>query len=463
MIKIPVVFATDENYVFYTCVAITSLSRSASSETEYDIYILTDSGFPDKSLLNSVEQRFCNIQIKIIRVKNEMFRDVIINNGHVTKATFYRLALCNLIDAEKCIYLDSDVIVTEDLQDLFLTEMNGYYVAGCRDIWIDLLSEQDCENRRMCTGIPSMKEYVNAGVMVMNLQKMRTDGLDRIFMRHMNRSYLYEDQDIINVCCYGNIKRLPAKWNIFTVFLGHLDQLRLNAISETVIDDFRKAEGIIHYATVAIRPWEHFFCWANWRWWDIASEWREELCYQRIVKKLQKKEELEHWEYYLKTCEKYKNIIIFGFTIYGRQICDWLLNSGYQYKIMFCDNNPEKRNLVYKGIRVFSLEEIDKKDSVFVNTSQSRCAEVMRMLGNADIVQDDILCYKFRNREFYKYLDRRYYLYELKDVFLRECGAERRGFCEDLLKMRKILVEDQQYKEWHDRYFMKEWILREEE
>ncbi len=149
--RIPIIFSTDENYIFYTCVAITSLAQSAAPDTEYDIYLLTGSDFPAHSLLDEADVRFANIRIRCLTVDAEIFRHVIIHNQHVTKAAFYRLILSGLLQEDKCIYLDSDVIVTEDLQSLYLTEMTDYYIAGCRDTWIDLLSEEACEKRRQGT------------------------------------------------------------------------------------------------------------------------------------------------------------------------------------------------------------------------------------------------------------------------------------------------------------------------
>lgn len=217
--RIPIVFATDKNYIFYTCVAITSLSVYAASNTEYDIYILMDESDVDNTLLDKADQKFSNIHIHMIKIERDIFKHVIINNKHITKATFYRLILGRLLNVDRCIYLDSDIIVTDDLQDLFFVELDKYYIAGCRDIWIDTLSEAEQEIRRKRTGqIPSLKEYINAGVMVMNLRKIKEDGLDRIFMDQLNKDYLFEDQDIINICCYGKIKHLSAKWNIFTAF-----------------------------------------------------------------------------------------------------------------------------------------------------------------------------------------------------------------------------------------------------
>lgn len=462
--RIPVVFATDKNYLFYTCIAITSLAKYADLDTEYDIYILMDEDSSEHALLEKIAQRYASINIHIIKVCKNLFQDVIINNKHITKATFYRLALCSLIDIDKCIYLDSDVIATDDLQELFSTNMDGYYVAGCRDTWIDMISEKEREVRRKKTGqIPSLDEYINAGVMVLNLRKIKEDGLDHIFMEQLNKDYLFEDQDIINISCYGKIKHLPARWNIFTVFLRDLDELKMKGISGQVIEAFKSRKGILHYATPPIRPWEHSFCYANREWWDIASEWKDEEAYMKIKAKIQEKEEQYHWTYYMEKCKEYRKIAIFGFTHYGKMFCDWLVNNGFQDKLVFCDNAPEKKNLSYKGIQVISLADIEKKDILFVNCSQRRNAEVTEMLLEAGIKKEDIIVYIHEKWEYYYNLDERYYLEELRDIFYRERGADVRGFEENLYEMQRILLRNPEYQDWHGRYNMNIWILKGKE
>ncbi len=216
--KIPVVFAVDQNYLFFACVAITSMAKSAEADTFYHIYILVDSDFADtEHLLEKTQRKYGNIRIETICVDARIFRNAVIHNVHLTKTTFYRLVLCSLLTEEKCLYLDADVIVTEDLTELYQTEIGENYIAGCRDVWIDCMPEQEREKRRKQTGIPSMRQYVNAGVLLLNLKQLRADGIERKFLEHLNQNYLHEDQDILNVCCYGKIMQLPAKWNLLTV------------------------------------------------------------------------------------------------------------------------------------------------------------------------------------------------------------------------------------------------------
>lgn len=459
--RIPIVFSTDENYIFYTCVAITSLARHAAEDTMYDISILTGEGFPEGSLLEEAGKQYPNVRIRVIRVDSETFRNVTIHNNHVTKATFYRLILSELLSEDKCIYLDSDIIVTEDLQPLFSVNLEEHYIAGCRDLWIDLLTEERREERRVRTRIPSMKEYVNGGVLVMNLRKIREEGINKRFVRHMSVDYPYEDQDIMNVCCYGKILQLPAEWNIFTLFLGKLDELCANGISRDVVEAFRRRRGIIHYATPYIRPWEHPFYRANRIWWETASEWAGESCYQELYRKVWQRGREQYIVYWPEKCRGYQRIIIFGFTVYGKKICDWLQENGFGEKLWFADNNPEKQGQVYRGIPVSGLAQCEKEGSLFINSSQRRSGEISSILQNYGINEDDILCYRERkDREYYLYLDECYYPEEVKDIFLKERGYGLAGVVEDLEIMKKVLLEDTAYQSWRDKYYMDEWILK---
>lgn len=461
--KIPVVFATDENYAFYTCAAITSMAKSADCDTEYDVYILVNDTFPKQSILNKIPSRFPNIKLKLLRVASGMFQNVVINSKHVSRATFYRLMISELIDADQCLYLDSDVIVTEDLWPLFSTSLDGYYIAGCRDIWMDMLSEEKLEEMRRSIGIPTMEEYINAGVLLMNLREIRESGLDRVLMQHLNADYPHEDQDILNVCCLGKIKRLPAKWNVFTIFLGKIEEMRARGISEAVIQAFLAKKGIIHYATPNLRPWEHFFCWASQEWWETASEWKEESLYQDLKEKVQKRDDERPREDDIKKCQGYQRIIIFGFTHYGKEVCDGLLKHDFQGKLVFCDNDLCKQEKTYKGIETISLEAAKRiPGALFFSSSQCRSAEVKQMLLDAGIREEDILCYRRRKREYYLYLDSRYYLDELKDIFLWEYGPDMGCYVEDLQEMRQKLSDKAVWQDWYEKYYLEDWILKGE-
>ncbi len=461
---IPVVFSTDENYIFYTCVAITSLARSAAPGTEYDIHVLMgeEPGENAAALLGELRRRHPNIRVSTVRVDGARFRNVVINNGHVTRAAFYRLALADLLGVDRCIYLDSDILVTDDLSPLYLADLGDCCLAGCRDIWIDLMEETEREERRERADLPSMDGYVNSGVLVMDLGKIREEGLDEMFLRHAGRDYQYEDQDILNVCCYGRIRLLSARWNIFALFLGEERMLRESGISGDVLRQYQEKKGIIHYATPFTRPWEHSRYRACREWWEAAAEWEDTGQYRELYGRVCIRERQGKGGDWLGECARHEGVVIFGFTSYGREVCEWLLRAGLGDRLRFCDNDPEKREKTYKGIPVFPLAEIGVDGILFINASQGRSREVTEALVAHGAVEGDILHYRREKPPgYYRYLDEAYYLEELEDIFLREFGRGRGDFRPDLARMRGLLRNDLQYESWHARYRLGEWILKE--
>lgn len=461
--RIPVVFATDSNYIFYTCIAITSLAESSRENTFYDIYIMVkENSVSLEDWIERLHLKYQNIHVQILIVNTQKLANAEICNSHVTKATFYRLLLGSMLQEEKCIYLDADIIVTEDLSELFQTDIREYYLAGCRDIWIDMMTEKEREDRRQKTQIPSMEHYINAGVLLINLDLIRREGIEKIFLSHLGKKYAYEDQDILNVCCYKKIKHLPQKWNLFTLFMGQITELRKKGICEQTVQMFIKKSGIIHYATPFIRPWERFFCWANREWWQIASIWMETDEYKSVIEKVEKLEEQNEWKYYIERCRGYKTIMIFGYTKYSKEVCDWICKLG-DYSLYFCDNNTEKQGESYHNIKVISLQNaVKNRDRVlFLIVSQNRKEEMKKLLLAEGIQERDIVCYQTKTREYYLYLDKRYYQKEIEDIFYKEYIDKNRE--ETPSQFEKMQAEISEDMGWTERYYLKDWLLKESE
>lgn len=466
--RIPVVFATDKNYLFYICVSITSMAQNAKAYTFYEIYILVDSGFDDSEhLLDKIMQRYANIHIKMVYVNESLFRNTKIHNKHVTKATFYRLALCDLIKEDKCIYLDGDTIVTEDLGELYRADLGSSYLAGCRDIWIDFLTNDEREERRIKTGIPSLDEYINAGVLILNLKQIKADGMNIRFMEELDHDYPHEDQDILNVCCYGKILRLPTKWNLFTVFMGNITQMKAARIDGLVVAEYLKKSGIIHYATSASRPWEREDGWMNKVWWETAEEWEDEKAYQKARGRIEERKKKNRWSYYAELCSKYRQIVIFGYTRYSEELCDWIKKLEMEHGIVFCDNNPEKQGIKYKGTSVLSFPEAIRRNeerlenTLFLIASQRKAGEIQEFLISHGIERRQIETYQRKGEIHYLYLDESFFIEELQDICEREKVDEKVFQGLELPEIKEMLLKDAAFQEWHKKYYLKSWLLKE--
>lgn len=115
-----------------------------------------------------------------------------------TYMTLMRLALPELLPEERrALWLDVDTIVTENIGDLFDTDLGGCPVGAVRE------PEWSRPGR----------VYYNAGVLLMDLDALRGGLCERLIHRVNSVPMDFKDQDAINEVCKGMIYDLPAIWN----------------------------------------------------------------------------------------------------------------------------------------------------------------------------------------------------------------------------------------------------------
>lgn len=143
---------------------------------------------------------FNNIFDKLV-AKENINRDTIYSNF-----CFARLALPSLIKEDKIIYIDTDAIVLQDISHLWNINMDDYYVAGCKDYGI---IRDGTFSRLNITG-----KYVNSGVIILNLNKIREDNIQEKWFDVINNNELkYPDQDALNIVCQNHELYLPSMYN----------------------------------------------------------------------------------------------------------------------------------------------------------------------------------------------------------------------------------------------------------
>lgn len=115
-----------------------------------------------------------------------------------TYMAMIRPAFCYLLPhLDKVLSLDVDTMVREDISGLWDADLDGMYFAGCN------------EPHHSRDGLIS----TNAGVILMNLEKMR-DGRADIVIDALNvHWFLFVDQEAMNALCQGRIGVLDPKFN----------------------------------------------------------------------------------------------------------------------------------------------------------------------------------------------------------------------------------------------------------
>lgn len=282
---IPIALATDNNYVLPTIVTMTSILENANSDTKYEYYILLSGNLKEqnKKRLLSIQDKYKNCSVKIFNMKDR-FSNAYTSN-HITVAAYYRLMLPSLLtDIDKVIYLDVDMIIKKDLLELFRTNIDDYYIAGVKNPHGYICKDENF-NWADYLGIKSIDQYINSGMLVMNLEKMRKDNLEKRFLDFINnkitrnKAILLHDQDVINAVCYNKIYHLPCKYNVMLHYKAkNIDEFNNNKWLRKCYDKNEWVEAhespyILHYSGWK-KPWKKGFTkmYLAEEWWKYAKK-----------------------------------------------------------------------------------------------------------------------------------------------------------------------------------------------
>lgn len=281
MNSIPIILAADNNYAPYMSVAMISILENAKNNAFFDFFLLVPDSFKEE-YKNKIEKDcsfYLNKELHFINMKNS-FSQTKRMIEHISEQTYYRLLAAEILPQkyDKCLYLDIDVIVNSDLSQMFEIDLADNYVAGVKAPGYHF---PDDGNRAYCEkiGIPSIEQYINAGVILLNLKKIRENNLTPILCEEALKNYPTVDQDVINKMFYDRILHLPFKYNVMTPRVYNDDSLLQKCFTFDEIQEARNNPLIIHYAD-KVKPWNNPFTIMSDIWWKYA---RKSCFYSDII------------------------------------------------------------------------------------------------------------------------------------------------------------------------------------
>ena len=242
MSKISVAFGITEDWLEYCSVVMSSILSNTQNDLKF--YILSDISedvFFEK--FNNIKTKLSKIRpfnIEYLKMNNADF-DGVVHDKRVGISAYYRLKLPSILKEDRVIYLDSDIVVTDNISKLWNYDIEDYLIGGVEDKYSSLMSwHADLEDGDI---------YINSGVLLMNLKKFRSENIEeKIFEKLREKDNLYSDQDVLNNICRNRILYLPLKYN-----------LMLTADDENSFpdkkDEYNEALAspfILHYS---IKPW----------------------------------------------------------------------------------------------------------------------------------------------------------------------------------------------------------------
>jgi lipopolysaccharide biosynthesis glycosyltransferase len=183
--------------------------------------------------------------------------------ARITISTMDRLILPDLLpDVDRVVYLDVDTLMVGDVSELAAVDLGGTAVAA-RDSNVSEASEWQRAGRRLDeplatelrrrmarrhgTGAPAL----NAGVLVLDLARMRRDGFISTYLGMVER-YGLHDQDTMLAYAGPERAALDPRWNAMPVL-------------EEVEEPFT-----IHWASFP-KPWDAALTFEQELWWRYAA------------------------------------------------------------------------------------------------------------------------------------------------------------------------------------------------
>ncbi len=187
----------DRNYLSPLTVMLRSYIET-NSGVETDLYIAhssldeNDFAYLESSLKSS------DIRIHSIQVTEHWFSDIPVLE-RLPEESFYRLLAFHILpeNIDRCLYLDPDIIIRKSILPLYNLELGENYIAAAGH----LRGYRNYINK-IRLGIKEQKRYINSGVMLMNLAKIRKEfSLESVLdcLEENVQRLLMGDQDMVNI------------------------------------------------------------------------------------------------------------------------------------------------------------------------------------------------------------------------------------------------------------------------
>ena len=191
-----------------------------------------------------------------VRVGADMFDDAPVNM-HFTKEMYYRLLASRMLpeSEDRVLYLDPDILIRGSVEEFYHLPFDGKMLIAMPDP--PQTNDPKCPDNRphwQRLGIPESSTYVNSGVLLMNLKRMREENFDvsGIFeiINEKSGDLIYPDQDAINVYFRDSMKIWNNLYNYNPGLLAN------EVVKWGLSKKYRRRENpiIVHFMG-PVKPW----------------------------------------------------------------------------------------------------------------------------------------------------------------------------------------------------------------
>lgn len=223
----------DDRYVMGLAVTLTSAAQSLNPGCRF-IVDLVDGGISPEN--RERLQETCDshgVEIVWRSLDDSRLTSLPISH-HISKTAYFRILLGELLtDRERVLYLDSDLLIRDDLSQVWRTDLEGAWCAAAADVgcpYFDAYRSLDnvrragpylsvfrpIRNYRQL-GFSGRESYFNSGLLLIDLSAWRRESVAQrtIECLEKNRRFVWcWDQYGLNIVLANHWKRLPVRWNV---------------------------------------------------------------------------------------------------------------------------------------------------------------------------------------------------------------------------------------------------------
>ncbi len=295
---------------------------------------------------------------------------------------YYRLKAAELLPStvDRVLSLDTDVIITDSLGELYRMDMDTKYIAACEDKVLNTARIKTAK------GLDPEQTYFNAGVMLLNLKSWRTGGISfdsfKEKLLQPELAYTIPDQDVLN--------------HVLGTSCLIVDSSRFNCsteelLSSTELQDEARLPTIIHYLRADCKPWEAYVdipeSPLQELWWkyaqatpfydELKSEFEQRIgnrviqenlslkrYYSISLKWIQIEDRQRKMELFFQT-RRIHTIAVYGLNVFQEILCADLKSSSIEVKYLIDSYASGSAN----GLTIRNGESYDDVDCILIAAS----------------------------------------------------------------------------------------------
>lgn len=217
---INIVMGADDNYAMPLAVTIYSILENVDQDSNLRFYIL-DGGMSiiskEKLIRLIKKDGQSGHQLHWIEPEKSSIEQIPYR-GWQSKSTYLRFLISKTLpkSVKKVIYLDCDLILENDISELWDYTLSDIIVRAVRDFIVQTVSHPTGVINYEQYGGNVNSPYFNAGVLLINLDFWRDEKISEKAIHYLEKnkkSFKLNDQEALNAVLIGKWKELDPLWN----------------------------------------------------------------------------------------------------------------------------------------------------------------------------------------------------------------------------------------------------------